>query len=76
MHGMKFLKPFMYINFKVLILESRKSNLKYAGDIMVVSEYVKNYFDLISINTPFDIDNMIFIPKKESRLEFDLELVV
>ena len=52
------------------------SNLKYAGDSMIVSEYLKNYFEMITINTPFDIDNMIFIPKKESRLGFDLELVV
>lgn len=51
--------------------------MKYAtGDILIVNEYLRNYFGSITVNTPFNIENMIFISKKESRLGFDLELVV
>ena len=59
----------------MLIVNSHK-NLKYASNELVIKEYLNNYFNSIAVNTAYHIENMIMIAKKESRLDYDLELVV
>jgi hypothetical protein len=41
-----------------------------------VNELIDRYFKSVKINTPFDIENIILITRKELKLDFDMELVV
>jgi hypothetical protein len=50
--------------------------MKYASDELVVKEFLRNYFEHVAVNTYFNIQNMIMISRKESRLDYDLELLV
>jgi hypothetical protein len=71
------MKPFEFINFKVFILDELKAKkyAKYESYQATVNEFLDRYFGHISENTPYSIFNAVFISTKESKLEFDMELI-
>ena len=74
----KFLKFFKFINFKVFIMDKMYQIRyhKFASESTGVNNFLTQYFSAITVNTPFDIEDVIYISKEESNLYSDMELIV
>ena len=77
MENLKTVKPFEFIKFKVFILDEAKAKkyARYESQQATVNEFLDTYFGRITENTPYSIFDAVYISKKESKLEFDMELI-
>ena len=53
----------------------RKRYFKYESFSFQIIEILNSYFKSIKVNTPFDLDSIIIITKKELKLDFDIEMI-
>jgi hypothetical protein len=54
----------------------RKRYFKYESFSFQIDAVLNSYFETIKINTPFDLDSIIIITKKELNMDFDIEMVI
>ena len=53
-----------------------KRYFKYESFSFQIDAILNSYFETIKINTPFDLDSIIIITKKELNMDFDIEMVI
>jgi hypothetical protein len=54
----------------------RKKYFKYESFSMQIDEILNKYFKSIKICTPYDIDSIIILSKKDMKMDFEIEIVV
>jgi hypothetical protein len=70
--------PYESLGFRVFIMNDfyRKRYFKYESFSMQIDEILNKYFKSIKICTPYDIDSIIILSKKEIKMDFEIEIVV
>jgi hypothetical protein len=66
------------LTFKVIIMDAVYSQRyhQYESDKLRVNEFLDRHLAQIKVNTPIDTERVILISKRESLLDFDMELIV
>lgn len=54
----------------------RKRYFKYESFSFQINEVLNSYFKSMKVNTPFDIDSIILISKKELKMDSDIEMII
>lgn len=54
----------------------RKKYFKYESFSMQINEILNCYFKSIKVCTPYDIDSIILLTKKDIKMDFEIEIVV
>lgn len=54
----------------------RKRYFKYESFSMQINDILNSYFKSIKVCTPYDIDSIIIMTKKEIKMDFEIEIVV